>query len=130
MATLSSASSSVTLRPDYRLAASIFLIGLAVVALQVWVGAFVALLGLFLLVQTTIIRLTFTETELQVCRGTTILRQFPYDDWQVWTIFWSPVPILFYFREVNSIHFLPMLFQPVELLDQLNQHCETVRFTN
>ena len=130
MATLSSASSSVTLRPDYRLAASIFLIGLAVVALQVWVGAFVALLGLFLLVQTTIIRLTFTETELQVCRGTTILRQFPYDDWQVWTIFWFPVPILFYFREVNSIHFLPMLFQPVELLDQLNQHCETVRLNN
>ena len=125
MATLSSASSSATLRPDYRLAASIFLIGLAVVALQVWVGAFVALLGLFLLVQTTIIRLTFTETELQVCRGTTILRQFPYDDWLVWTIFWSPVPILFYFREVNSIHFLPMLFQPVELLDQLNHHCET-----
>ena len=118
------------LRPDYRLAASIFLIGLAVVALQVWVGTFIALLGLFLLVQTTIIRLTFTDTELQVCRGTTILRQFPYDDWQVWTIFWSPVPILFYFREVNSIHFLPMLFQPVELVEQLNQHCETVRSEN
>ena len=126
MATLSSASST-TLRPDYRLASSIFLIGLAVVAVQVWVGVLIALLGLFLLVQTTIIRLTFTNTELQVCRGTTVLRQFPYDDWQTWTVFWSPVPILFYFREVKSIHFLPMLFQPVELLEQLNQHCETAR---
>jgi hypothetical protein len=34
-------------------------------------------------------------------------------------IFWSPVPILFYFREVNSIHFLPMLFQSAALRTQL-----------
>ncbi|ESA33750.1 glycerol dehydrogenase [Leptolyngbya sp. Heron Island J] len=127
MATLSSASSQgATLRPDYRLSLSILFIGLCLVFVQTWVGLVIALLGLFLVVQTTIIRLTFTDVELQVCRGTTILRQFPYAEWQSWTVFWSPVPILFYFREVKSIHFLPMLFNPVELRDQLNQHCETV----
>ena len=131
MATLSSASSvATTLRPDYRLSLSILFIGLCVAAVQVWAGLVIALLGLFLVVQTTVIRLTFTNTELQVCRGTTILRQFPYSDWQSWTVFWSPVPILFYFREVKSIHFLPMLFNPVELVAQLKQHCETVGLDN
>ena len=128
MATLSSASSQggATLRPDYRLSLSILFIGLCLIFVQTWVGLVIALLGVFLVVQTTIIRLTFTDSELQVCRGTTILRQFPYAEWQGWKVFWSPVPILFYFREVKSIHFLPMLFSPVELRDQLNQHCETV----
>ncbi|MEO0353033.1 MAG: DUF3119 family protein [Cyanobacteria bacterium P01_A01_bin.15] len=124
MATLSSASPvPATLRPDYRLSLSVLLVGLCLALVQGIVGLVVALLGLFLVVQTTIIRLTFTATELQVSRGTTILRQFPYDQWQIWTVFWLPVPILFYFREVKSIHFLPMLFNPAELRSQLNQHC-------
>ena len=124
MATLSSASSVATLRPDYRLSLSILFVGLCTVSINIWVGLVIALLGLFLVVQTTLIRLTFTETELQVCRGTTILRHFPYAEWQTWTVFWSSVPVLFYFREVKSIHFLPMLFNPAELMAQLNQHCE------
>lgn len=145
METLSSApSATTTLRPDYRLSLSVLFIGLSLGAtqaflgqqscpyvlfmgiclasVQLWAGLIMTLLGLFLGLQTTIIRLTFTETELQVCRGTTILRQFPYEAWQIWTIFWSPVPILFYFREVKSIHFLPMLFSPAELRHQLEQH--------
>ena len=123
MATLSSDSSSATpLNPDYRLSLSVLVIGICVAAVQMWAGLVIALLGLFLVVQTTIIRLTFTDTELQVSRGTTILRQFPYAEWQTWTVFWPRVPILFYFREVKSIHFLPMLFSPMELAHQLNQH--------
>lgn len=124
MATLSSApSATTTLSPDYRLSLSVLFIGICLTFVQTWVGLAIALLGLFLVVQTTIIRLTFTETELQVCRGTTILKQFPYSEWQIWTIFWLPTPILFYFREVKSIHFLPMLFSPAELRLQLEQHC-------
>lgn len=125
MATLSSAVAT-TLRPDYRLSLSILFIGLCVASVQVWVGLVIALLGLFLVIQTTIIRLTFTDTELQVCRGTAILRQFPYAEWQSWTIFWAPVPVLFYFREVNSIHFLPMLFRPTALREQLSHYCGEV----
>lgn len=125
MATLSSSPSvtTTTIRPDYRLSLSVLFIGLCVASVQVWGGLVIALLGLFLVVQTTVIRLTFTETELQVCRGATILRQFPYAEWQTWTVFWLPIPILFYFREVKSIHFLPMLFSPTELRSQLNRYC-------
>ncbi|MDV3350084.1 DUF3119 family protein [Leptolyngbyaceae cyanobacterium CCMR0082] len=127
MATLSPASSvATTLRPDYRLSLSILLMGLCVAPIQAIGGLVIALLGMFLIVQTTVIRLTFTDTELQVCRGTTILRRFPYADWQAWQVFWSAVPILFYFREVKSIHFLPMVFNAGELVDQLQQHCDPV----
>lgn len=115
-----------TLSPDYRLAVVVLILGLGLALWQPWVGGPIALLGGFLLIQTTVIRLTFTPTELQVCRGTTILRQFPYADWSVWTVFWAPVPILFYFREVKSIHFLPMLFSPSQLREQLDLHCGDV----
>ena len=130
METLSSDSSipdlsqvTTTLAPDYRLSLAVLAVGVGGALIQPWVGGLIALLGLFLVIQTTVIRLTFTGSTLQVCRGTTILRQFPYEEWQSWTIFWAPVPVLFYFREVKSIHFLPMLFSPAELMGQLNQHC-------
>ena len=127
MATLSSSPSvTTTLRPDYRLSLVIMLVGLGLTFVQTWIGLVITLLGLFLVVQTTVVRLTFTDTELQVCRGTTILRQFPYAEWQTWTVFWLPVPMLFYFREVKSIHFLPMLFSPAELRNQLDQHCHEI----
>ncbi|MEL6935537.1 MAG: DUF3119 family protein [Cyanobacteria bacterium J06607_17] len=70
MATLSSAPSATTpLSPDYRLSLSVLFIGICLTFVQAWIGLAIALLGLFLVVQTTIIRLTFTETELQVCHS-------------------------------------------------------------
>jgi hypothetical protein len=75
----------------------------------------VSLFGLFLLYQAISLRLRFTETALNIYRGETQIRTFPYKDWQTWQIFWLPIPILFYFREVKSIHFLPMLFEARKL---------------
>ncbi|MGA0200555.1 MAG: DUF3119 family protein [Prochlorotrichaceae cyanobacterium] len=82
---------------------------------QPLVAIVVSLFGLFLLYQAVSLRLRFTETALDIYRGQTQIRTFPYKDWQNWQIFWLPVPILFYFREVNSIHFLPMLFEARKL---------------
>ena len=123
-------SESKTLSPDYRLAVVVLILGVGVFLWQTWLGIAIAVLGSFLLIQTVLIRLTFTPTELQVCRGATILRQFPYDAWTIWTIFWAPVPILFYFREVKSIHFLPMLFSPSQLREQLEFRCGDVGAVN
>lgn len=91
--------------------------------LQVWVAAAVGVFGLFLLIQAAIIRLQFTATALVVSRSGKEIRRFPYAEWQEWEIFWSPVPVLFYFREVKSIHFLPVLFQPQELRACLEKYC-------
>ena len=100
------------------------MLGLSAVPLlfvQVWVSLAIALFSLFLLIQTVMLRLRFTETDLDIYRGETLIRRFPYREWQNWEIFWSPVPILFYFKEVNSIHFLPIIFDPQTLRTCLEQ---------
>ena len=99
------------------------MISLPLFFLQIWLGGIIALLGLFLLVQTNSIRLLFTPTALEVRRNENLLKTFPYAEWESWKIFWPPVPILFYFKEINSIHFLPVLFDPEELRDRLQTHC-------
>jgi len=90
---------------------------------QVWIGLPVEVLAVFLLFQTATIRLEFTQTALDIYRSNQRIRQFPYQDWSHWEIFWPPVPILFYFREVNSIHFLPILFNPKMLQTCLEERC-------
>jgi hypothetical protein len=117
------ATETVELAPDYKIAIAVILIGGAIVPLQIWVGGIVALFGGFLFLQSAILRLKFTDTTLEVYRSSQLIRSFPYAEWSHWEIFWQPIPILFYFREVNSIHFLPILFDPKGLQDLLIQRC-------
>lgn len=118
---------SICLAPSYRLPIGLLLLAAlsALVPLwaHFWVSSIVTLLGLFLLYQAATIRLWLTPTALAVYRGDTQLREFPYQDWSYWTIFWPAVPILFYFKEVKSIHFLPVLFDPEALRTQLLERC-------
>ncbi|MCX5963842.1 MAG: DUF3119 family protein [Cyanobacteria bacterium] len=118
-----SISETVELAPSYTLAIAVVLIGAAIVPLQIWVGGIVALFGGFLLLQSALLRLQFTTTNLDVYRNGKVIRSFPYSEWSHWEIFWQPIPILFYFREVNSIHFLPILFDPKMLQVLLKQRC-------
>jgi hypothetical protein len=122
-----STSGSMTLTPSYKLPVAIVLLSLPLLFVQLGVGLFIAFLGLFLLYQTTTIRLIFTATELEVWRQEKRLKNFPYADWQTWKVFWPAVPILFYFKEIKSIHFLPVLFAPVELRECLEVHMPTLR---
>jgi len=128
--TTSATTNSTTLKPSYNIPIALLLGGagwgaLALVmfgTLQVVLAGIVFVFGLFLLYQAATLRLVFTETDLDIYRGDDRIRRFPYAEWQIWDIFWSPVPVLFYFREVNSIHFLPILFSPEMLRSQLEQH--------
>lgn len=126
--------STIQLTPSYTL--PLWLIGVAIglVVFSTWVGNAIflgiaslqALFGLFLMFQAATLRLQFTQTALEIFRGETIIRSFPYQDWQNWQIFWSSVPILFYFKEVKSIHFLPILFDPKTLQSCLEQRCPRI----
>ncbi|KKD38796.1 MAG: DUF3119 family protein [Limnoraphis robusta] len=119
--------SSVELRPNFIIPAVLLLTGIPLIFVQKALGLIIALLGLFLLVQTTTIRLQFTETALDVSRSGKLLRHFPYADWINWEIFWPGVPILFYFKEVNSIHFLPIIFDPKTLKGCLETKCGNIK---
>ncbi|HEY9597857.1 MAG TPA: DUF3119 family protein [Cyanophyceae cyanobacterium] len=116
----------VELSPSYTVSLVLIVAAVPLCFVQLWVGLPIALLGLFLFFQTVTIRLKFTETALDIYRSDTLLRRFPYQDWQNWRIFWTPIPILFYFKEVKSIHFLPILFDPKMLKTCLEQRCPRI----
>jgi Protein of unknown function (DUF3119) len=103
---------SVELKPNYTIPAVLVAIAVPIAAVQIWVGIAIGIFGLFLTIQAAIIKLKFTTTALEVYRGSKLIRTFPYQEWETWQIFWPSVPILFYFKEVNSIHFLPIIFDP------------------
>lgn len=135
----------VELAPSYRIPMGVMVLGLLPVAWPDlsealgsealgwvrWVGLVILAFGLFLAVQTATLRLRFTPTSLDVYRlglpgfGATErqIRTFPYRQWIHWELWWKSVPILFYFREVNSIHFLPVLFAPSQLWTCLVERC-------
>ena len=120
--TPSNATITTTLTPSYNLPIAMVLLSLPLLFIQLVIGIIWALFSLFLLYQTTAIRLTFTPTALNVSRKDNLLKTFPYADWESWKIFWPTVPILFYFKEINSIHFVPVLYDPQQLREQLELH--------
>ena len=112
----------VKVAPDPLLPAVILLLAgpLYLVKLLAASGAAVAL-GLFLLLQSWRLRLVFTPDAMELENKARVVRSFPYENWRSWRLFWKGVPILLYFREVNGIHFVPMIFNGQELWDQLEQ---------
>lgn len=123
--------STVELAPSYTLPIVLVLAAIPVVflspllggGLAIAIASLQALFGLFLMFQAATLRLHFTAIALDIYRGSTLIRHFPYQEWQNWQIFWSAVPVLFYFKEVKSIHFLPILFDPKTLKTCLEQRC-------
>jgi hypothetical protein len=118
--------STVQLAPSYTLPLVLVIVAIPLLLFSAWLGGVLALFGLFLMFQAATLRLQLTETALDIYRGETLIRHFPYQDWQNWRIFWSVVPILFYFKEVKSIHFLPILFDPKTLKSCLEQRCPRI----
>ena len=110
------------LAPRPWLPLAVVALGIACLLLNVWAALVVSLLGLFLLLQSQLLRLQFSDEALLVWSSNTVLRRFPYSEWLGWTLFWGPVPVLFYFREQRSIHLLPVLFDATALREQLNSH--------
>ena len=107
------------LQPRFWVPLGVVGLGLACGLLNWIAAAVVVLFGCFLMLQTALLRLRFETKALVVTRSGDEIRRFPYSDWMGWRVFWPAVPVLFYFREVNSIHFLPMLFDANALREQL-----------
>ena len=118
---MSSTPTSVTLKPDARLPLLVVVFGAALLPLPLhpWPTLVVVLFGVFLLIQTASLRLEFEERALIVWQNSRELRRFPYDQWLTWRLFAPWLPGLLYFRETQSIHFLPILFSPKQLREQL-----------
>lgn len=114
---------TIELAPSYKLPLVLVVSAPALSVVQAWLSLAIALFGLFLMFQAATLRLQFTATDLDIYRSSTLIRRFPYRDWQHWKILWKPVPIMFYFREIKSIHSLPILFDPKMLETCLEKNC-------
>ena len=115
-------SQGTILAPRPWLPLAVVALGIACLLLNPWAAFVVSLLGLFLLIQSQLLRLQFSGDALLVWSGQQVLRRFPYSEWLGWKLFWGPLPVLFYFREQRSIHLLPVLFDATALREQLNSH--------
>ena len=118
---------AVTLAPRPWVALAVIALGAATLLPapdSIWLRAaagVVGLFGVFLLIQTLLLRLRFEPEALVVLRAGSEIRRFPYEAWLGWRLFFTPVPVLFYFREERSIHLLPVLFDAGTLLEQLRR---------
>ncbi|MDM7952526.1 MAG: DUF3119 family protein [Cyanobium sp. CZS 25K] len=116
----------VVLRPRFWVPLGMLLLAAASLGLRplwsgmLWTALGTGLLGLFLLLQTALLRLRFAPEALLVSRRDTVIRRFPYDTWIGWRVWWPALPVLFYFREERSFHLLPMLFDATALRQQLD----------
>ena len=115
--------STIELSPSFAIPTVLLLAAIPLLFVQKWVSLPLSLFGLFLMYQAATIRLQFTLTDLDIYRSSNLIRKFPFREWQNWRIFWPAVPILFYFKEINSIHFLPVLFDRKMLQTCLEQRC-------
>ncbi len=114
-------SQSVVLQPFYRLPLLIISLGLLllIVPINPWPSILTIIFGLFLLIQSLILRLEFTSEDLVVMQLGRELRRFPFKSWIAWRLFFPKLPGILYFREEASPHLLPIIFDPIELENQL-----------
>ncbi len=124
------ASQATELNPNYAIPTVFILVGIPLILVQPIVAGVVSIFGIFLAYQAATIRLIFTATDLEVYRSQQIFRTFPYQDWQNWQVFWFAFPVLFYFKEVKNIHFLPVLFDVQMLRTCLEKHLPNPRHQN
>ena len=126
MANTENNSSNFTISPRAWVATGVLIISIASSIIYFPAGLVLAIFSIFLFIQTAILQLTFSADALLVTRRSwgapaVEIKRFPYKEWQYWQIFWPRFPVLFYFREINSIHFLPMLFSANQLQSELKQ---------
>jgi len=126
MANTENNSSNFTISPRAWVATGVLIISIVSGIIYVPAGLVLAIFSIFLFIQTAILQLTFSADALLVTRRSwgapaVEIKRFPYKEWQYWQIFWPRFPVLFYFREINSIHFLPMLFNADQLQSELKQ---------
>lgn len=115
------AEETMVLAPGLRLPLAILLLGSLLCLANLAAGGAMALLGLILLFQSVRLRLVFTPDALELHNGSVVLRRFPYRNWRGWSLFWKPLPVLLYFREVNGIHFVPVIVDGQGLRQQLER---------
>ena len=84
----------------------------------------------FLLLQTITLRIQITKDDFVVMQLGKEIRRFPFKNWLTWKLFIPSLPVIFYFRETSSPHLLPILFNPNQLKNQLQEKVGELEIKN
>ena len=112
---------SVIISPSFQL--PIILIVLSFMLLFLNIGILPTIVSasfsFFLLLQAFTLRINITKEDFVVLQLGKEIRRFPFKNWIAWKLFLPDLPGIFYFRETNSPHLLPILFNPKQLKEEL-----------
>ena len=86
--------------------------------------------SIFLLLQSITLRIKITNEDFIVLQLNKEIRTFPFKNWIAWKFFFPVIPGIFYFREKSSPHLLPILFNPVQLKNELLKKVESLEIKN
>ena len=123
---------SVTISPSFKL--PIILIILSFMLLFLKIGSLPTVISasfsFFLLLQTFTLRIQITRDDFVVMQLGKEIRRFPFKNWLTWKLFIPRLPVIFYFRETSSPHLLPILFNPDQLKNQLQEKVGELEIKN
>tara|TARA_Y100000589_G_scaffold281920_2_gene279123 strand:+ start:2209 stop:2610 length:402 start_codon:yes stop_codon:yes gene_type:complete len=128
----SATENSEIISPYYQLPIILIFLSFMLLFLNIgiWPTVLSASFSFFLLLQAFTLRLKITNNELIVLQLGKEIRRFPFSNWISWKLFFPNIPGIFYFREKESPHLLPILFNPTQLKSQLLDKVKDLEITN
>ena len=121
MTSKSESKDSVTISPSFQLPIILIVLSFMLLFLNIgiWPTIVSSSFSFFLLLQTFTLRINITKEDFVVLQLGKEIRRFPFKNWIAWKLFLPDLPGIFYFRETNSPHLLPILFNPKQLKEEL-----------
>jgi len=116
----------ITISPAFQLPIILIILSFMLLFLNIgyWPTIVSGSFSFFLLLQTFTLRIKITNEALIVLQLGKEIRNFPFKNWISWKLFFPIIPVVFYFREKSSPHLLPILFNPVQLKNELSKKVE------
>ena len=116
----------ITISPAFKLPIILIILSFMLLFLNIgyWPTIVSGSFSFFLLLQTFTLRIKITNEALIVLQLGKEIRNFPFKNWISWKLFFPIIPVVFYFREKSSPHLLPILFNPVQLKNELSKKVE------
>jgi len=126
MNTKSTKQEPITISPAFQLPIILIILSFMLLFLNIgyWPTIVSGSFSFFLLLQTFTLRIKITNEALIVLQLGKEIRNFPFKNWISWKLFFPIIPVIFYFREKSSPHLLPILFNPVQLKNELSKKVE------
>ncbi len=122
----------VIISPSFQLPLVLIALSFMLLFLKIgiWPTIISASFSFFLLLQAFTLRIKITKEDFVVLQLGKEIRTFPFKNWIAWKLFLPNLPGIFYFREKSSPHLLPILFNPVQLKNELSDKVQSLEIKN